>query len=56
MGGIYGCGCKVVYILPHIIYPYSPCIYMFFFAAAYSFIKKNVLVLVQVLFVIKFNV
>ena len=23
VGGIYGCGCKEVYILPHITYPYN---------------------------------
>ena len=34
MGGIYGCGCKVVYPLPHITYPYSSCIFSFFAAAS----------------------
>ena len=29
-----GCGCKEVYRFPHITYPYSSCIYLFFFAAA----------------------
>ena len=29
MGGIYGCGCKEVYTLPHITYPYSSCICSF---------------------------
>ena len=29
-----GCGCKDVYRFPHITYPYSSCIYLFFFAAA----------------------
>ena len=29
MGGIYGCGCKEVYRLPHITYPYSSCICSF---------------------------
>ena len=33
MGGIYGvasgCGCKEVYIFPHITYPYSSCICSF---------------------------
>ena len=33
-GGIYGCGCKEVYRLPHTTYPYSSCIYLFFFAGA----------------------
>ena len=32
MGGIYGCGCKEVYIFPHITYPYS-CICSFFAAS-----------------------
>ena len=34
VGGIYGCGCKEVYRFPHTTYPYSSCIYMYFFAAA----------------------
>ena len=34
VGGIYGCGYKEVYRCPHITYPYSSCIYLFFFAAA----------------------
>ena len=29
VGGIYGCGCKEVYRLPHITYPYSSCICSF---------------------------
>ena len=29
MAGIYGCGCKEVYRLPHITYPYSSCICSF---------------------------
>ena len=29
-----GCGCKEVYKFPHITYPSSSCIYLFFFAAA----------------------
>ena len=33
-GGIYGCGCKEVYIFPHTTYPYSSFSYLFFFAAA----------------------
>ena len=28
-GGIYGCGCKEVYIFPHTTYPYSSCICSF---------------------------
>ena len=34
MGGIYGCGCKEVYRLPHITYPYVLLLYLFFLAAA----------------------
>ena len=34
VGEIYGCGCKEVYRFPHTTYPYSSCIYLFFFAAA----------------------
>ena len=34
MGVASGCGCKEVYRFPHITYPYSSCIYLFFFAAA----------------------
>ena len=34
MGVSSGCGCKEVYRFPHITYPYSSCIYLFFFAAA----------------------
>ena len=29
-----GCGCKEVYRFPHTTYPYSSCIYLFFFKAA----------------------
>ena len=29
MGGIYGCGCKEIYRLPHITNPYSSCICSF---------------------------
>ena len=29
-----GCGCKEVYRFPHTTYPYSSCIYLFFFTAA----------------------
>ena len=54
VGGICGCGCKEVYRFHHTTYPYSSCIcsflqqhpyfllYLFFFAAAFLFIKKNV--------------
>ena len=31
MGVASGCGCKEVYRFPHITYPYSSCIYLFFF-------------------------
>ena len=34
MGVATGCGCKEVYRFPHTTYPYSSCIYLFFFAAA----------------------
>ena len=34
VGVIYGCGCKEVYRFSHTTYPYSSCIYLFFFAAA----------------------
>ena len=29
MGGIYGCGCKELYRLPQITFPYSSCICSF---------------------------
>ena len=51
MGGIYGCGCKEVYRLPHITYPLL--LYLFFFAAAsllFVHFLKMFFVLVQVLF------
>ena len=31
MGMATGCGCKEVYRFPHTTYPYSSCIYLFFF-------------------------
>ena len=34
MGVATGCGCKEVYRFPHTTYPYSSCIYLFFFTAA----------------------
>ena len=34
MGVSSGCGCKEVYRFPHTTYPYSSCIYLFFFTAA----------------------
>ena len=34
MGVCSGCGCKEVYRFPHITYPYSSCMYLFFYAAA----------------------
>ena len=41
-GGIYGCGCKEVYIyiiiFPHTTYPYSSCICSFFAAASLLFV------------------
>ena len=33
-----GCGCKEVYIFPHITYPYSSCICSFFAAASLLFV------------------
>ena len=43
MGGIYGCGCKEIYRLPHITYPYSSCICSFLQQHPYFlFIFKNV--------------
>ena len=42
MGVASGCGCKEVYRFPHTTYPYSSCIYLFFFAAAsLLFVHKN---------------
>ena len=46
MGGIYGCGCKEVYRLTHITYPYSSSICSFLQQHC-SFL--NVFVLVPVL-------
>ena len=57
MGGIYGCGCKEVYRLPHNTYPYSSCICSFMQQHPYFlFIKHMFFFLVKVLFVIKFYV
>ena len=57
MGGIYGCGCKEVYRLPHIPYPYTSCICSFCSSIpTFCSLKKIFFVLVQVLFVIKFYV
>ena len=41
MGVASGCGCKDVYRFPHITYPYSSCIYLFFFPY-FLFIFLNV--------------
>ena len=35
MGVVSGCGCKEVYRFPHTTYPYSSCIYLFFFCSKY---------------------
>ena len=35
-----GCGCKEVYRIPHITYPYSSCICSFAAASHFLFIKK----------------
>ena len=39
-----GCGCKEVYRFSHISYPYSSCIYLFIFTAAFLLFihEKNV--------------
>ena len=34
MGVATGCGFKEIYRFPHTTYPYSSCIYLYFFAAA----------------------
>ena len=59
MGVASGCGCKEVYRFPHTTYPYSSCIYLFFFAAAsllFVHFKKCFSFLFQYFFVIKFDV
>ena len=38
MGVATGCGCKEVYRFPHITYPYSSCIWVFFAAASLLFV------------------
>ena len=54
MGGIYECGCKEVYRLPHITYPYSSCICSFLQQYPYFLlIFLMFFVLVPVLFVMK---
>ena len=51
MGVTSGCGCKEVYRFTHITYPYSSCIYLFFFAAAsLLFVHLKCFVLIPVLF------
>ena len=54
--GVYGC--KEVYRFPHTTYPYSSCIYLFFFTAAsllFVHLKKKI-ILLPVLFAITFYV
>ena len=48
MGGIYGYGCKKVYIFPHITYSYSSCISSFL--QQHPFIFKMFFVLVPVIY------
>ena len=36
MGVATGCGFKEIYRFPHTTYPYSACIYLYFFAAVIS--------------------
>ena len=57
MGVDSGCGCKEVYRIPHIIYPYYSYIYLLFFAAASLFLFnfKMIFFLVPVLFGNLFN-
>ena len=44
-----GCGCKEIYRLPHITYPYSPCTCSFAAASLlFVHLKKNFFVLVPV--------
>ena len=55
VGGIYGCGCKEVYIFPHSTYPYSSCICSFLQQHPYFlFIFLLFFVLVPVFFKLHF--
>ena len=57
VGGIYGCGCKKVYRIPHITYPYSSCICSFLQQhPTFCSFKKCFSFLFQHFFVIKFYV
>ena len=55
MGVVSGCGCKEVYIFPHITYPYSSCICSFL-QLLFVHLKKCFSFFFQYFFVIKFYV
>ena len=50
MGVATGCGLKEIYRFPHTTYPYSSCIYLYFFAAAsllFLFIFKMFFIIIN---------